>query len=361
MAFTERYVTATASGGGDGSSGNPWTLAESFANYAAGDRINIKAGTYTTTSTFNTPTSGTATSPVVWRGYKTTIGDMDNTPTSQRVSGTDIPKITGTNYFVLNTNYTGYFTFQNISFEFDISGTIIYANNCTLMTLVRCRLINSNSSGICTYSRYSALRIYDCYLHNSSTTNFTHRTESLGGSSVQIFNTVISGGSIGMSGTASSCIGCIFKNQTSAAIDTSNYSSGIISKSTFYNSGGDFIRNGSGQSGTYVTDCVFDTCSGYALNLANSNYVLIGCGFFDSSFGSGRINQSDGNEDNNLTLTSSPFVDAAGGDLTIKKTSLAYQRNFFFENDQTSYADIGAIQHANPSLGILLNSKHPLA
>lgn len=77
MALTERYVSALAGGGGDGSVGTPWTWAEMLTTAAAGDRCNVKAdGTYArTTDTDAFTNAGTISSPILVRGYTTTPGD----------------------------------------------------------------------------------------------------------------------------------------------------------------------------------------------------------------------------------------------------------------------------------------------
>lgn len=72
------YADDTASGSGDGSSGNPWTITQAFANAQAGNVVLFRAGTYTGTSpndpTFSdnfscvwTPTNvGTSVNPIVF-------------------------------------------------------------------------------------------------------------------------------------------------------------------------------------------------------------------------------------------------------------------------------------------------------
>lgn len=83
MAFTEKYVSALAGGGGNGlTAGTAYTFTEmknelnAGAPALAGTRYNIKAdGTYSRTGNEATGPSGTNTSPIYLRGYKTTIGD----------------------------------------------------------------------------------------------------------------------------------------------------------------------------------------------------------------------------------------------------------------------------------------------
>ncbi|MGB1649687.1 MAG: hypothetical protein ACPHEP_01550, partial [Acidimicrobiales bacterium] len=102
MAWTERYVDASASGGGTGTSASdPWTLAEAWNNSTGGMKVNIKAGTYTINTVLDRNLGGTSSNQVWWSGYKTTPGDLDELWSDQKTEGTDFPKINLTaNYWI---------------------------------------------------------------------------------------------------------------------------------------------------------------------------------------------------------------------------------------------------------------------
>jgi hypothetical protein len=69
MAFTDRHVSALASGGGDGSSGSPWTWAEMLTNAAENDRCLIRDdGTYSRTTSADSFTSNPGVGSIVLQG-----------------------------------------------------------------------------------------------------------------------------------------------------------------------------------------------------------------------------------------------------------------------------------------------------
>lgn len=75
------YVTTGAAGGGAGTEGDPWTLAEATANVVAGDTVYVKAGTYSTddsgsSAVMDLDVAGGNTTWIDWIGYTTTINDF---------------------------------------------------------------------------------------------------------------------------------------------------------------------------------------------------------------------------------------------------------------------------------------------
>lgn len=152
MAYTERYVTSAAAGGGDGSSGSPWTLEEAFSNAAAGDRVNIQKQTspgYELTSPGNAATpAGTQSAPIVWRGYNSTIGDLDSVGRDTPANGsalitTDMPLITISSTLVP----ASYNIFMNINFECSLGDQAVEDTASDFVTLYQCRVYHTGSAG----------------------------------------------------------------------------------------------------------------------------------------------------------------------------------------------------------------------
>jgi len=76
-ANTYRYVTTDANGGGDGKSeATAWTLKEAASNAVAGMTIWIKAGDYGSIQNWTINKSGTASNPIKYIGYKSSIEDI---------------------------------------------------------------------------------------------------------------------------------------------------------------------------------------------------------------------------------------------------------------------------------------------
>jgi hypothetical protein len=155
MAYTERYANFDlATGLNDGTSeADAWqTPAAVIAGVAAGNRVNIKrqAAAYDLTATVTFSTAGTATAPIYYRAYTTTIGDggiwdvaYNNSSIANLVFG-------GANNFVEGVNFfAGALT---NSHSFTVSG----ANSCAIrckgaitneLTLAGCLLCDFSVSG----------------------------------------------------------------------------------------------------------------------------------------------------------------------------------------------------------------------
>ncbi len=142
--MTEYYIVqdADAPGGGDGlSEVTAFTLAEWAARTpSAGDRGNIKTGTYSIGAT--SFTGGDSTGFVFLRGYNTTIGDLDSVfrSTDGSLDTTNMPDITVTGALM----FGAYYALQNLDVYASISATIIDFADYGVMS--RCRVENAQSS-----------------------------------------------------------------------------------------------------------------------------------------------------------------------------------------------------------------------
>lgn len=245
MAITERYVTAAAAGGGDGSSGNPWTIGEAMTNAAAGDRINIKADSaYAMTTTTLTPSnSGTIASPIIWRGYTTTIGDGNQGRTyGSTLDTTNMPSITFTSGRI-NASGVNFHIFESLNLSASaLANPVLYTG--TSSEVVNCAVSNSHVSSSANAVRLGTnCAMFDCDCESTGSTN---GYAIYGGSASRIMccrATAPNGALEAISLAANSSVyGCVIHSATGGILAAATTSTGsLIANCTFYNISGNCI------------------------------------------------------------------------------------------------------------------------
>lgn len=332
MAITEKYVSSLAAGGGTGNSeGSAYTFDEMKtlinAGTAAGYRFNIKAdGTYTRSwDTFSG--SGTVSSPIAIRGYKTVIGDGYQGRTNQgALVTTNMPYITGVLYF------TGSYIIVDsirVSGSSDSIVVGITSESCCINSSIINTKNNLYSSAFSMGARSSVI---NCDCENSNTDN--------------VANSVMGG-----SGNVCYTIGCRVKNRSTSSScksiincqcigNTILPSSGIgivaleytclIMGNTIYSQGNCAIStpNTANPYANFacfnlITDCSMAFYNPYN---ATANHMMI---FFNNYYNnntSPNLGFGDWPSFNTVTGTggaSTDFTDAPNGDLRLKDTSPA--------------------------------------
>jgi hypothetical protein len=280
MAITERYVSALAGGGGDGSIGSPWTLSEAIANAVAGDRVNIKAdGTYTRTAS-DTPTAdGTTTSPIVWRGYTTTIGDgyLGRNAGGNLIT-TNMPLIAFDPGFRWIGGGADIIHFQAIRFTGNVSNDVVeLGSDCHLL---HCSVVNTSTnasaSGIDSTTN-AGVRVIDCDVQ-------------AGGASGGAYAISVRGAGSYIKGCRAKCVGgvgLLVRSNVTAANNTvyrcttgihSDNTSGnaLIENNTIVNCTGDGIDILTGTTGRQcIVGNTITDCGGYAIDFNTSTCVKL--------------------------------------------------------------------------------------
>lgn len=352
MAYTERYVTTSATGFGGGTSeGDSWTLDQAYANQAAGTRINVKAGTYIITSTLTANISGTITSPIVWRGYKTTPGDQDGKPTSTAVPSTDIPllSISGDNIYVLtdgdyqrHSNFswagaynkpahycrTRYSLWENCQWTYTGTGSYqaMDAQYGLYNTYLGCsfRMTNTGSAGNAVSTSHNTF--LGCYFANADTdAQIIYGTNSL-----NILNCIIS---------------------TGAKAVYNNSGTGVVNYigNTVYNCTNGFELR-TGQQAT-VCNNLFHTCTNAITSLsaafADMSPWAVNNSYFNCTNQISSYINADTGQSYAITESADPLVDPANDDFSLadgaSSIGAAYPYQFIYA-DTRQYADVGAGQ-----------------
>ena len=114
---TNRFVTSTATGTGDGlTEATAWTIKQGFANAKAGQTVWIKAGTYNESTLTQIINNGQINNPIKFVGYKSNPGDItnmyykfDSRNTAPALDSRQMPLMDGSNgpsnIYALNKSY----------------------------------------------------------------------------------------------------------------------------------------------------------------------------------------------------------------------------------------------------------------
>lgn len=328
MAWTERYVRADADGSGDGTTDantgatGSWTVAQAQSSYAAGHRVNIKAGSYSVTGGLSWATAGTTTSPVWFRGYKTTIGDMDAAGRGTFMSGTEIPAFSlGSNRNVSTANFLH---FSNLDFQSSQTSNAVARATGESTIYVRCR-------AECTAANVNG-RAYELsgvdsgiYASSAIATSTASACVVLGDRGT-VINSRITGGIVGYSGSiTTSVIGNVFISQAGDAMTFANFTRCVVVGNMIYSPAGDGWKFASGTpTHCIIYGNVFSEVGSYGIeNGSGTNTAKIqriNNAFYIPTSGQ-ELGMSDWEQIGAITLTADPFVNAAAGDFNINATA----------------------------------------
>lgn len=359
MAWTERYVDASASGSGGGASpADPWTLSQAAANNVSGMRVNVKAGTYSLTAQLTNSASGTASAPIWWRGYKTSAGDLDLKSIGTLTDGTDIPRIVNNNYNILfdgNLCNVSSIVFDNVSgnrptvyhrgalnwwknvkVKQAANHVVFNCNGKDNKTYIGCNFVTTGNrtNGFFNETGMNNITFSDCIFQHEGTVSNSWVAVRLG-SGIQFTNCIIKNVPNGIrvdSGTGFHVNSCTFVDITDDAIRTGTQNnSSSIANSYFSNVGGYAVgaTSATKQGMVCIYNNVYQNCGGELESI-----------YEDLQFDSAND-------------TSDSFVDSASGNYALQSSSQGYSKGRtastggYWGIGSTDHSDIGAIQHAD--------------
>jgi hypothetical protein len=237
-------------------------------------RINAKFGTYASAGTNRTlAMAGVTTTPLWWRGFKTTAGDQDtnNVP----IKGTDIPDFTSTSGTVTVSGIQQ--IFSSISFtgapsatELTISGNSVVIESCLVENTGNNRAITTTGNGILfARSWFKATTSASAVVNIATAGNH------------QFIGCWFTGGTTCLTASVTfTAFGCIFDGASGDAISLSASSFGLINCS-LYGAGG--------TSGNGINMTTAPTALGLILNCHIENFTGSGKFAINNSSGTNTI------------------------------------------------------------------------
>jgi hypothetical protein len=351
--WTERYVTVAGAGAHDGTAGNEWTLAEAAAvDHTGPIRINILKGTHALgASDLTFADTGTTSAIIWWRGYDTTIGDIDadNSLTKPAVTFT-------TGRFIVSGNLQ-WFSNLNISgAQVTASSGQVTASGADL-NFIRCRVEDTAANANGNAWRMAGVRntLFGCWGKATSSANVYLPTTT----NAYFNGCHAEGGSNGfqLNGASGKVVNCVADSPAADGINVSG-SDTQIEHCSIYNATGDGIEVDSATEKTTVSNTIIYLWSGSAINGSagsTGNVMLFNNAYMDDDADTVLTNILESQQWGAVTEVSAPFTNAGSDDFSLVSGALSKGTGFpgAFENESfTGYPDRGAVQREETAASV---------
>jgi len=329
----------------NGSMNSPSTSAALVGSQYNGLRVNIKASTYTSTSSITLPV-GLASKPIWWRGYYATPGDIDNcanvsgslvAPTGQTAapSGATRPIISSSVSSGSNIVLNAYNWLENIEFTFTTStngGGLSTATQNGYVRLVRCRFGGSGTNANIVQITYntSVNAIGCCFDCTSGYCNVLY-----GGANFTAYGCTFRGSAVyGLTMQGNSCTLAYNLFTGSGNLVYINGGSGLLNfiNNTFYGS-----SSGTGNAISiaaavnYRIDAInniFHKCSNVISGISNLT-IPWSCQLINNDFATVTTMPSlFESYQRGVQYETTPFTNASSNDFSLTSTSVARQAGF---------------------------------
>ncbi len=309
-------------------------------------RINVKAGTYANTTTSrNFNLTATTTAPVWIRGYNTTPGDRDTTPTLTPPSITYTTGLQTVGGSFLHISHL-YITGANTGRQVAISGNNLYFD--------RCQFENTNAAAASSASLYSgSLTSFSrCWFSSTSTATRSHQQSV--SVSTPYHGCVFTGGGAGLEYTGSTSgtlvlSNCVFRACGGNGLLLSNGLGDLVAiNCTFRGCGGDAIAITTSLLLGTIASCLFASNTGWGINNSSGANIdtvqRLGNDYWSNSSGT-ETGMGDAPSLNELSETADPHQSSTNMTLVGRASARFGGQPGLFENETyTTYPDVGAVQ-----------------
>lgn len=322
----------------------------------AGNTLWIKysASAYPVAATIQLAQVGSYSAPTRIQGYDSSRGDFTaNRPTLQA---------TANDVTILNPyNTCAYLTIANLIVDGN-SGS--YTGTQGIMGsagaawpqrvhIYKCRAINCNGAGgigkVAQGSVIDSCEAIDC----GSSTKGIYSLLNNGGASI-VMNCYADSCGVGFQTEHAPHVNCIAIDCGYGFVSEGNHGVMSMFNCVAYScDSGGFYRGGAQGWTGFLQNCIAVNNTGYGFRFESSNHVrLHNCAYYNNSSGNVSLGTA-AVEIGGVLLTGDPFVNAAAGDFRLDRTAsegLACRAAGIGPYGQTSYPDIGAVQHGDTTV-----------